>query len=199
MSISYQPVQEVKQTKSEKKAKVKPEPLLEVKPEPKQEPQPEPKLEPQPDQKPEVKLEPQPEAKPEPRPEVKPEPLPEVKPEPQQEVTPETQPVPDAEVASAPTVISQPVPLGPVFKVQIFAGSALIKAGDARFKGLSAIGYYQENGLYKYTVGESADFNEMNRLRRQISDKFPQAFVIAFKDGVRMDINEAIREFKKNR
>jgi N-acetylmuramoyl-L-alanine amidase len=48
-------------------------------------------------------------------------------------------------------------------------------------------------------VGESADFNEMNRLRRQISDKFPQAFVIAFKDGVRMDINEAIREFKKNR
>ena len=199
MSISYQPVQEVKQTKSEKKAKVKPEPLLEVKPEPKQEPQPEPKLEPQPDQKPEVKLEPQPEAKPGPQPEVKPEPLPEVKPEPQQEVTPETLSEPDAEVASAPTVIPQPVPQGPVFKVQIFAGSALIKAGDARFKGLSAIGYYQENGLYKYTVGESADFNEMNRLRRQISDKFPQAFVIAFKDGVRMDINEAIREFKKNR
>ena len=84
-----------------------------------------------------------------------------------------------------------------VFKVQIFASSALIKDGDARFKGLSGIGYYKDGGLYKYTVGESADYNAINRLRREIADKFPQAFVVAFKDGVRMDVNEAIREFKK--
>lgn len=191
MTISYQPVQEVKKEKSEKKTEVKPEPLLEVKPEPKQEPQP--------DLKPETKPEPLPEVRPEPQPETKTEPLPKEKPETQPEVTPEAQPVSDPEVASTPPVTPQAAPQGLVFKVQIFAGSVLIKAGDARFKGLTAVGYYQENGLYKYTVGESADFNEMNRLRRQISDKFPQAFVIAFKDGVRMDINEAIREFKKNR
>ena len=75
--------------------------------------------------------------------------------------------------------------------------AVLIKAGDPRFKGLSDVGHYQDGGLYKYTVGNSTDYNAINRLRREISDKFPQAFVIAFKDGVRMDVNEAIREFKK--
>jgi N-acetylmuramoyl-L-alanine amidase len=79
------------------------------------------------------------------------------------------------------------------------ASSALLKAGDPRFKGLSGIGHYKDGGLYKYTVGDSADYNAINRLRREISDKFPQAFVIAFKDGVRMDVNQAISEFKKNR
>ena len=91
----------------------------------------------------------------------------------------------------------QPQPQGPVFKVQIFASSTLIKAGDTRFKGLSGVGHYQDGGLYKYTVGDSHDYNAVNRLRREIADKFPQAFVIAFKDGKRMDVNEAIREFKK--
>ena len=128
------------------------------------------------------------------KPEVKPEVKPEAKPEVRPEVVPEPQPV------AQPVVYQpqpQPQPQGPVFKVQIFASSALIKAGDTRFKGLSGVGHYQDGGMYKYTIGDSTDYNAINRLRREISDKFPQAFVIAFKDGVRMDVNEAIREFKK--
>ena len=155
-----------------------------------------------------VVQEPQSEVRPEPQLEVKPEPLQEVKPEPQQEVKPEVVPEVRPEVVPEPQPVAQPVvsqpqpqpqpqPQGPVFKVQIFASSALIKAGDTRFKGLSGVGHYQDGGMYKYTVGDSTDYNAINRLRREISDKFPQAFVIAFKDGVRMDVNEAIREFKK--
>ncbi|MBR3110387.1 MAG: N-acetylmuramoyl-L-alanine amidase [Prevotella sp.] len=131
--------------------------------------------------------EPQPEVKPEPQPEVKSEVVPEAKPE----IKPEAKPV----VKSEPQ--PKPQPQGPVFKVQIFASSALIKAGDARFKGLSGVGHYQDGGMYKYTVGDSTDYNAVSRLRREISDKFPQAFIIAFKDGVRMDVNEALREIKK--
>ena len=148
--------------------------------------------------------EPQSEMQPELQLEVKPEPLQEVKPEPQLEVKPEVvpedkpkpQPVPQP---SVPKSQPKPQPQGPVFKVQIFTSSALIKAGDARFKGLSGTGYYKDGGLYKYTVGDSRDYNAVNRLRREISGKFPQAFVIAFKDGVRVDVNEAIREFKQLR
>ena len=147
-----------------------------------------------------VVQEPQSEVRPEPRLEVKPEPLQEVKPEPQlevkPEVVPEVKPEPKLEPKPEPKPEIKAEPL-PVFKVQIFASSALIKAGDSRFKGLSDVGHYQDGGLYKYTVGNSTDYNAINRLRREISDKFPQAFVIAFKDGVRMDVNEAIREFKK--
>ena len=150
--------------------------------------------------------EPQREAMTEPQLEVKPEPLQEVKPEPQPEVKPEMTSEAKPEVKPEPKPVPQPVaqpsapkpqPKGPVFKVQIFASSALVKAGDARFKGLSGTGYYKDGGLYKYTVGDSTDYNAINRLRREISDKFPQAFVVSFKDGVRMDVNEAIREFKK--
>jgi N-acetylmuramoyl-L-alanine amidase len=186
-----------KQSKEEKKSAA--ETILTVAPVPiVQEPQPEVKSEPQLEVKPEplqeVKTKPQLEVKPEVVPEVKPEVKPEAKPEVRPEVVPEPQPV-------AQPVVSQPQPQpqsqGPVFKVQIFASSALIKAGDTRFKGLSGVGHYQDGGMYKYTVGDSTDYNAINRLRREISDKFPQAFVIAFKDGVRMDVNEAIREFKK--
>ena len=53
--------------------------------------------------------------------------------------------------------------------------------------------------MVKYTVGASPDFNEINRLRKSIFDKFPEAFVIAFKDGVKMDVAQAIREFRTNK
>lgn len=164
----------------EPQREVKPELQLEVKPEPMREVKPEP----QPEVKPEVKPEVESEAKLEAKSEVKPAAKPEVKPE-QQPVAQPSAPQP------------QPQPQGPVFKVQIFASSALVKAGDVRFKGLSDTGYYKDGGLYKYTVGDSTDYNAINRLRREISDKFPQAFIVAFKDGVRMDVNEAIREFKQ--
>ena len=176
--LAVAPVPVVQEPQSE----VRPEPQLEVKPEPLQEVKPEPQLEVKPEVKPEVV------------PEVKPEVKPEAKPEVRPEVVPEPQPVAQP-VVSQPQ--PQPQPQGPVFKVQIFASSALIKAGDTRFKGLSGVGHYQDGGMYKYTVGDSPDYNAINRLRREISDKFPQAFVIAFKDGVHMDVNEAIREFKK--
>ena len=167
-------------------APVVPEPQLEVKPEPIQEAKPEPVQE--------VNPEPVQEAKPEVVPEVKPEVVPEVKPE----IKPEPQPV--AQPVTQPLVSQpqpQPQPQKPVFKVQIFASSTLIKAGDARFKGLSGVGHYQEGGMYKYTVGDSSDYNAAIRLRKEIADKFPQAFIVAFKDGKRMDLNEAIGEFKK--
>ncbi len=195
---------EKKKAKAEKKAKEKqskeenkpaadailtvaPVPIV---PEPQPEVRPEPQLEVNPEPLQEVKTEPKLEVEPE----VKPEVVPETKPEVRPEVVPEPQPVAQP-VVSQPQ--PQPQPQGPVFKVQIFASSALIKAGDTRFKGLSGVGHYQDGGMYKYTVGDSTDYNAINRLRREISDKFPQAFVIAFKDGVRMDVNEAIREFKK--
>ncbi|MCD8289317.1 MAG: N-acetylmuramoyl-L-alanine amidase [Prevotella sp.] len=88
---------------------------------------------------------------------------------------------------------------GPVFKVQIFVTSKSVKSGDARFKGLSSIDHYKEDGLFKYTVGASNDYNEIARLRKQILDKFPEAFIVAFKGSKRVDINQAIAEWKNSK
>ena len=87
----------------------------------------------------------------------------------------------------------------PIFKVQILVASSKLKNGDAHLKGLKDYDYYQEAGYYKYTVGASANYNEIYRLRKQVLDKFPEAFIIAFRNGAKMNVNEAIREFKNNR
>ena len=87
----------------------------------------------------------------------------------------------------------------PVFKVQIMALSAKLKANDARLKGQTGVDCYQDGNVYKYTVGASTNYDEIYRLRKEVAEKFPQAFVIAFRDGVRMDVNEAIREFKSKK
>ena len=87
----------------------------------------------------------------------------------------------------------------PVFKVQILSSSSKLKSTDARFKGLKDIDFYQDGGMYKYTVGASTNYNEIYRLRKEVAAKIPEAFIIAFKDGKRVDVNAAIREFKSKK
>ena len=87
----------------------------------------------------------------------------------------------------------------PVFKVQILASSRELRPDDAHFKGETEVGFYKEGDLVKYTLGASTNYNEIAGLRKSVLEKFPEAFIIAFKDGRRMDVNEAIREFKNNR
>ncbi len=87
----------------------------------------------------------------------------------------------------------------PVFKVQILAVSKELSAGSSQLKGLEDVDSYSENGLYKYTYGASSDYNEIYRLRKSILDKFPEAFIIAFKNGEKIDVNQAISEYKSNK
>lgn len=84
----------------------------------------------------------------------------------------------------------------PVFKVQIIATSRMLRPGSSQFKGLENVDYYKENDMVKYTYGSSTDYNEIYRLRKTVLDKFPEAFIVAFKNGNKMNISQAIREFK---
>ncbi len=87
----------------------------------------------------------------------------------------------------------------PVFKVQILVSSRALRKGDNHFKGETDYDSYQENGMVKYTMGASTNYNEVYRLRKSLLDKFPEAFIIAFKDGKKYDVNQAIREYKQNK
>ena len=84
----------------------------------------------------------------------------------------------------------------PIFKVQILASGMRLAPGSSHFKGLEGVDSYEEGGLIKYTYGASADYNEVYRMRKSILDKFPEAFIIAFKNSEKMNVNQAIREFK---
>lgn len=87
----------------------------------------------------------------------------------------------------------------PVFKVQIMASTKVLKNNSSLFKGLENIESYNEGGYVKYTYGASTNYNEIYRLRKSILDKFPEAFIIAFKNGEKMNVSQAIKEFKANR
>ena len=108
----------------------------------------------------------------------------------------ETKPVQETKPASMAQNVEQSAP---VFKIQIMTSSRKLKANDAAFKGLKGVDFYSEGNSYKYTYGASANYNEIYRLRKEIVEQFPSCFIIALKDGQRMDVNEAIKLFKRNR
>lgn len=85
------------------------------------------------------------------------------------------------------------------FKVQILTSSKPLSKNDKQLKGLKGVDYYKEKGIYKYTYGASTDYNKVLRTRRTITPQFKDAFIIAFWNGEKMNINEAIAEYKKRR
>ena len=85
------------------------------------------------------------------------------------------------------------------FKIQILTASKPLAKNDKRLRGLKGVDYYKEKGIYKYTYGASTDYNKVLRTKRTITAQFKDAFIIAFRNGEKMNVNEAIAEFKKRK
>lgn len=156
---------------------------------------------------------PEPEAQPEPKPkaEAKAEPKQAAKSEPKPEPTPLAQ-LPDTARADSlpaqPALAQQPVQAAPlvaesagepIFKVQLFISPRRLAKNARQFKGRTDIDSYEEGGMIKYTVGASTNYNEIYRLRKEVLEQFPQAFIIAFRDGQKMNASEAYKEYVRNK
>lgn len=104
---------------------------------------------------------------------------------------------------SKPEVIAEtrddiPAPVNPdvpIFKVQILSSSRKIALNDETLKGLKGCECYQDGTLWKYTYGSSTNYNEIRKLQKELTNRFPDAFIIAFKGGQRTNVNEAIQTF----
>ena len=101
-------------------------------------------------------------------------------------VLPETPAAKTEEPAKTPAVVVKPV-----YRVQIFAASRVLKPGDASFKGLKNCKYTRDGNFYKYTYGETSDYVKAVELQKQIKAKFPDCFVVAFLDGKQISVKEA--------
>lgn len=86
----------------------------------------------------------------------------------------------------------------PEFRIQLLVSDKKLKNNDRQFKGV-AVDYYVEGKQYKYTHGKTSDYNEIRKLRTSIASKFPGAFIIAFKNGLKIPNTEAINEWKRNK
>ncbi|NDW10758.1 N-acetylmuramoyl-L-alanine amidase [Dysgonomonas sp. 520] len=72
------------------------------------------------------------------------------------------------------------------YRVQFFISTTPVASDSNKFKGLTPVDSYKDGGAYKYTYGSTTDFNEILRIQRKVRAKFPDAFVVKFKNGVRI-------------
>ena len=81
-----------------------------------------------------------------------------------------------------------------IFKVQITSSSTRLAKNSSQFKGLESVWEYKDSGLYKYTVGNQKDLKSASVLQSKLRKKgFSGAFVVAFKNGKRIPLREALK------
>lgn len=85
-------------------------------------------------------------------------------------------------------------PNGIVFKVQLSASSKKIEPVPANFNGLKNISYISTANLYKYMYGQTSSYDEAKKLLQEAKAKgFTGAYLIAFRDGKSISVQEAIK------
>ena len=72
------------------------------------------------------------------------------------------------------------------YRVQFLTSPTALKSNDSRLKGVEGATYYKEGNLLKYTVGDFTSQSDAQKLRRELSTKFPDAFIIKFQNGARV-------------
>ncbi|NQZ69662.1 MAG: N-acetylmuramoyl-L-alanine amidase, partial [Lentisphaeria bacterium] len=73
-----------------------------------------------------------------------------------------------------------------IYRVQIETSSTEISTDDAQFKNMP-VWMYENNGLFKYTVGAFKDAGSANDLKKEMrADGYAHAFVVTFKGGKRV-------------
>jgi len=80
------------------------------------------------------------------------------------------------------------------FQVQIATSPDKIQRSSSNFNGLSEVDEYFSDGLYKYAVGLTSDFNEAKKMQEILrANGFDGAFVIAFRKKERISVAEALK------
>lgn len=83
---------------------------------------------------------------------------------------------------------------GIVFKVQIAASSKKMNPTSSNFKGLNSITREDIGKIYKYYFANESTYNDAQlRLVEAKKAGYPSAFIVAYKDGVKIDITDALK------
>nr|WP_315175749.1 N-acetylmuramoyl-L-alanine amidase [uncultured Flavobacterium sp.] len=81
-----------------------------------------------------------------------------------------------------------------IYKVQLSASVKKLALEPKNFKGLNSISMSYDNKVYKYMYGETSDYDEAQKQMQEAKNKgFNSAFLIAFRNGEKISIQEAIK------
>ena len=82
-----------------------------------------------------------------------------------------------------------------IYKVQLFASSKKLQANCAEFKGLKNVSSTFTNNLYKYTYGETANFEEVCEMQKEAKKTgFKDAYIVAVKDGKSSKVTDIAKQ-----
>lgn len=100
---------------------------------------------------------------------------------------------PDSTRVAVKEPAPQPVAGGVRFKVQVATSAKRIEPKPRNFSGLEGVEEHKGQGLYKYTVGDEPTLAAARELQAACKAKgFDGAFIVAFRDGQRIDLQEAV-------
>ncbi len=86
----------------------------------------------------------------------------------------------------------QQVVEGVTYRVQFLTSEKEIASGSKDFKGVTGYQVYQQDGLYRYTLGNEPTIARAKNIQSDLRKKgFSDAFVIAFYNGKRISLQEA--------
>ena len=107
------------------------------------------------------------------------------------------------EIDSTTTVVEEKKETSPankmseevIFKVQIAASARSLELTKANFKGLKGVSVQKGEKLYRYFYGEASQYKAAKRLKQKaIKAGYEHAFLVAFKDGVKINISDVISQ-----
>jgi phospholipid/cholesterol/gamma-HCH transport system substrate-binding protein len=81
-----------------------------------------------------------------------------------------------------------------VYKVHLISSPAKLSVESVFFKGLGPIEELNVSDTYNYLAGESPDFEKINELLEAARVNFPDAGIVAFKNGRKIKLEKAIQK-----
>ncbi len=80
------------------------------------------------------------------------------------------------------------------FRVQIASGTKKLKTAPYNFKGLKGVDRIKIGSHHKYFYGKTSDYMKVKEMQKMAREKgFTSAFVVAFKNGVKVSVNKALK------
>jgi N-acetylmuramoyl-L-alanine amidase len=88
---------------------------------------------------------------------------------------------------------------GLIFKVQLATTAQKLEPKSDNFNGLKGVNYYEAGGLFRYTFGEESSWESASKLQEKARKQgFEDAFIIAFYEGKRIAVGEAVKLLKQD-
>jgi phospholipid/cholesterol/gamma-HCH transport system substrate-binding protein len=81
-----------------------------------------------------------------------------------------------------------------IYKVQLISSPAKLSTESVFFKGLGKIEEVKVNEIYNYMAGKTPDFEKISTLLEAARVNFPDATLVAFKNGRKIKLEKAIKK-----